>query len=61
MGRAIDLDDHPRLKADEVGDVAAENNLTAESEAGDSFAPEALPQAPFGACRIASKASRDGR
>jgi hypothetical protein len=57
--RAIDLDDHPRLEAGEVGNEAAEDNLAAETKARNLLAPEALPQAPLGARRIASEASRE--
>jgi hypothetical protein len=61
MGRPIDFDDHPRLKAGEVGNKATENNLATESEAGDLLAPQALPEAALGASRIASEASRESR
>jgi hypothetical protein len=61
MGCAIDFDDHPRLEAGKVGNEAAENYLATESEARDVLAPEALPQAPLGACRVASEASRESR
>jgi len=53
MGRAIDLDDYPRLEAGEVGNGAAQNNLATEPEASDLLAPEALPQTPLGARRVA--------
>ncbi len=39
----------------------AEKNLATESEAYDLVAPQALPQAPFGARRIASEASGKSR
>jgi hypothetical protein len=55
--RAIDFDDHPRLEAGEVGNEATENNLAAESEVRDLFAPQPLPKAPLGARRVASEAS----
>jgi hypothetical protein len=58
MGRAIDLDGHSRLEAGGVGNEAAEDNLAAEPKARNLLAPEALPQAPLGARRIASEASR---
>jgi hypothetical protein len=51
--------EHSRLEAGEVGNEAAEDNLAAEPKARNLLAPEALPQAPLGARRIASEASRD--
>jgi hypothetical protein len=59
MRRALDLDDHARLEAGEVGDEAAENNLATKAEARYLMASDALPQAALGACRIASEASRE--
>ena len=53
MGRPIDLDNHPRLEAGEVGNGAAQNNLATEPEASDLLAPEALPQTPLGARGVA--------
>jgi hypothetical protein len=43
MSRPIDLDDHSRLEAREVGNEPTENNLATESDACDLLAPEALP------------------
>ena len=54
----VDFNDEPRLEAREVGDVAAEDDLTAESKARDLLAPQTLPQAPLGARRIAPEDAR---
>ena len=43
MRRPVDLDDDPRVKAGEVDDEAAENDLATEPEAGDLLPPESLP------------------
>jgi hypothetical protein len=61
VGRAVDFDDHSRLKAGEVGHEATKNNLAMESEACDLLASDALPQTLLAACRIASEASRESR
>jgi hypothetical protein len=60
MGRPIDFDHHPRLEAGKVGDESAENNLATQSEVRDLLAPQALPEASLGACRIASEAACKG-
>jgi hypothetical protein len=56
---AIDFDDYPRLEARKVGDEATENNLATELEVRHLLTPKALPQTALGACRVASKASRN--
>jgi hypothetical protein len=58
MRRSVDLYDHTRLKAGEVGNEAAENNLTTKSEVSDLLPPKPLPQTVLGTCGIASKAPR---
>ena len=60
MCRPIDLDEHPRVKASEVGDEAVENDLPAEPEAADLLPPEALPKPALGAGRIAAQSPGKG-
>ena len=61
MRRPVDLDDHPRLKAGEVGDVAVENDLAAEPEAGHLLPSEALPKPALGTGRVAAQGPGEGR
>ncbi len=60
MSRPVDLDDHPRVKAGEVGDEASENDLAAEAEAGDLLPSEALPKPALGAGILCGQRARAG-
>ena len=58
--RSPGVDDHPRVKAGEVGDEASENDLAAEPEAGDLLPSEALPKPALGAGRVAAPGPSEG-
>jgi hypothetical protein len=42
--RPVDLEDQPRLEADEIGDIAGERHLPPELEAVETPVPELTPQ-----------------
>ena len=58
MGDAVHLDDEPCVEWGEVGDVAAERDLSAKAEASDLFSPKPLPEASLSAGGVPSQASR---
>ncbi len=59
MGRSIDLDDQPSVERGEVGDKAAEDNLTSKAEAANLLAPKTLPETSFGTRCVASEGARN--
>ena len=59
--RSPGVDDHPGVKAGEVGDEASENDLAAEPEAGDLLPSEALPKPALGAGRVAAQGAGERR
>ncbi len=59
--QAINLDDHSRVRAGEVGDKAFENDLAAEPEAPDLLPAEAPPKPALGAGRVAAQGPGEGR
>jgi hypothetical protein len=51
---AVDFDDQPGIERCEVGDETAKNDLAPKSEPYDLSAAKTLPEAAFGAGRIAT-------
>ena len=60
MRRTVDFDHQPGVETGEVGDVPAEDDLTAKPEVRDLLAPKALPEAALGVGRIALRERATG-
>jgi hypothetical protein len=55
---AIKLNNHPRVRTEEINNKAVDRNLAAKLPSGETAVPEAKPEDALGICLIPAKASR---